>query len=102
MIIILIDRPIPPLPNFPRIRIELWRSAPPNRPVRQNAGRERIAVDVWRADWTEASTPFYILLSDIFRGPPPASYGNHDRVFLNTQAWRATIIENYSISGNLN
>jgi len=93
VILISIDSPIPPFPNFPRIRITLWRREDPSdRPVCPHAGRERIARDVWGADWTDAANPFYILLSDIFRGPPPASYGNRDRVYLNSQAWRDAII----------
>jgi hypothetical protein len=50
---------------------------------------------VWEADWTHTPTTFYILLSDIFRGPPPAVYGDHDRVFLNTATWRQVIISYY-------
>jgi len=37
---------------------------------------------VWEADWTQAATPLYILLSDILQRTP-AIYGNNDRVNLN-------------------
>jgi len=50
---------------------------------------------VWEADWTQAATPMYILLSDIFRGEVPAAYGNNDRVYLDTVAWRQVIIDAY-------
>ena len=98
VILISIDRPIPSFPNSPRIRIQLWRGTPSTRLTRANAGRERVAVEVWSAEWTVTPTPFYILLSDIFRGPPPQSYGNHDRVHLDTQAWRNAIIDAYRLS----
>ena len=52
---------------------------------------------VWEADWTEAATPFYILLFDIFKGPAPAEYGNNDRVQLNTVAWRQAIINSFRV-----
>jgi len=97
VIIISIDHPIPPLPNFPQIGIQLWRGVPSTRALRSNAARQRVATEVWSADWTDTPTPFYILLSDIFRGAPPASYGNHDRVFLDTQAWRKVIINAYGL-----
>ena len=48
---------------------------------------------VWEANWTQAATPLYILLADIFRGQVPAAYGNHDCVHLNTVAWRQDIID---------
>jgi hypothetical protein len=48
---------------------------------------------VWEADWTHAATPLYILFSDIFGGQVPADYGNHDRVHLDTVAWRQTIVD---------
>ena len=98
VIIISIDHPIPPFPKFPRIGIEFWRSIPSNHPVCSDTqAEERIAINVWSRDWTDAATlyPFYILLSDIFRKPPPASYGNHDRVYLDAQAWREAIITSY-------
>jgi hypothetical protein len=50
---------------------------------------------VWEADWTDAATPLYILLSDIFRGLAPTAYGNNDRVYLDTAAWRQAIISHY-------
>jgi hypothetical protein len=96
VIIISIDCPIPPFPNFPRIMIELWRSNPANHPVHSHTQAQgRVTSEVWSCDWTYAATPFYILLSDIFRGPPPASYGNNDRVYLDAQAWREAIISRY-------
>ena len=98
VILISVDPPIPPFPNFPTITIELWRSFLPRRPQRltqTTLAREREASKVWAANWTHTPTPFYILLSDIFRGPPPTSYGNNDRVYLDTQAWRMHILNNY-------
>jgi hypothetical protein len=48
---------------------------------------------VWEADWTHSATPLYILLSDIFRGQVPSAYGENDRVYLDTVAWRQAIID---------
>jgi hypothetical protein len=76
----------------PRITIQLWKGFPPTRPQHQGISRQRIACRVWEADWTHAATPLYILLSDIFNGPAPPAYGNHDCVFLDTAAWREAII----------
>ena len=97
VIIFSIDPPSHPFPNFPGIKIELFRGSPPTHPMQANStAQERIATKVWSCDWTQAATPFYILLSDIFRGQPPANYGgNVDRVFLDTQAWRLAIINKY-------
>jgi hypothetical protein len=50
---------------------------------------------VWAADWTQNATPFYILLSDIFRGQVPAAYGNNDRVDLNTVVWQQAIVDTW-------
>jgi hypothetical protein len=50
---------------------------------------------VWEADWTHGATPFYILLSDIFRGQVHAAYGNNDRVHLDIVAWRQAIIDTW-------
>jgi hypothetical protein len=91
VIIISIDHPCPPFPNFPRIRIELCArfsqySSCPSSIFKIH--QDRIASRVWNAEWTEGPTPFYILLSDIFRGQPPAAYGNYDRVYLNAGVWR--------------
>jgi hypothetical protein len=52
---------------------------------------------VWEADWTQAATPLYILLSDIFRGQVPADYGNHDHVDLDTVAWQQAIIDSWQL-----
>jgi len=92
VILLLIDPPLAANPHHPRITIQLWRSFPLNHPPRTVGGQQREVRMVWEADWTNAATPFYILLSDIFRGPAPAQYGNNDRVFLNTAAWRQMII----------
>jgi len=48
---------------------------------------------VWEADWTHDTTPFYILLSDIFRGQVPAAYVKNDRVHLDIVAWRQALID---------
>jgi hypothetical protein len=48
---------------------------------------------VWATDWTLGATPFYILLDDIFRGQVPAEYGNNDRVYLDAETWRQSIID---------
>jgi hypothetical protein len=93
VILFLIDPPLPAFPIFPTITIQLWRSFP-LYPL-DTRSRQREARTVWEADWTETPTPFYILLSDIFRGPPPAAYGHHDRIFLDTRAWRDGIISRY-------
>ncbi|KAF8349843.1 hypothetical protein F5887DRAFT_942629 [Amanita rubescens] len=87
VILLLIDIPIAPHPNIPRIIIQLWRghSLP--------AAQKRQAHMVWEADWTHSATPLYILFSDIFRGSVPATYGNNDRVHLDTVAWRQAIID---------
>ena len=96
VILISIDSPIPPFPNFPRLTIQLWRSFPPDcTHCPQAASQQRVTQPVWEADWTHTTTPFYILLSDIFRGPPPAAYAHHDRVFLNTKVWREIIFNDY-------
>jgi hypothetical protein len=93
VIILSIDPPIGAHPNLPRITIQLWRGFPPTHPL--CVGRLREARRVWEADWTHGATPLYILLSDIFRGPVPAAYGNNDRVHLDTAGWRQAIITGY-------
>jgi hypothetical protein len=35
------------------------------------------------------------LFQDIFRGPAPADYGNHDRVHMDTVGWRQIIVDRY-------
>jgi hypothetical protein len=93
VIIMSIDPPRRPNLNLPRITVQLWRGFPNPRPPCLPTGRQRAARMVWEADWTQAATPLYILLSDIFRGPAPAAYGNNDRVHLDTGAWRQDIID---------
>ena len=94
-ILLSIDPPLPPHPNFPRIRVELWRGFPPARlPCTGAHHRTREGRMVWQADWTAAASPLYILLSDIFRGQTPTAY-NSDQVFLDTTHWRQQILNNY-------
>jgi hypothetical protein len=93
VILLSIDPPIAPHPNLPRITVQLWRGFPPLNPPRSATARQRVAHMVWEADWTQTATPLYIPLSDIFRGPVPAAYGNNDRVYLDTVAWRQAIID---------
>ena len=92
VIILSID---PPNLHLPRITIELWRGFLPTRPIRSPAAQQREGGWVWGADWTHAATPLYILFSDIFRGPAPADYGNHDRVQFDSVGWRQSIIDSY-------
>lgn len=95
VILLSIDPPIGAHPNLPQITIQLWRGFPPNRPLHVPGARRREARSVWNANWTHGATPLYILLSDIFRGPAPAVYGNSDRVQLDTASWRQDITTNY-------
>jgi len=88
----LIDPPIASHPNLPRITIQLWRGFTHN-PLHSPAAQQREACMVWEADWTHTATPLYMLLSDIFREQVPAAYGNNDRVYLDTVAWRQAIID---------
>jgi hypothetical protein len=98
VILISIDPPIPPNPTFPRITVQLWRGFDLRHPsqLASAAFRVREARMVWAANWTVAATPLYILLDDIFRGQVPAEYGNNDRVYLDTNGWRQTIITAWS------
>ena len=93
VILLLISPPIAPHPNFPGIIIQLWRGIPPHNPPHAPAAQQRQAQKVWEANWTHSATPLYILLSDIFRGPAPATYGTNDRVHLDTAAWRRAILQ---------
>lgn len=91
-----IDPPIAPNTNL-RITVQLWRGYPPARPLRpQAAGRHREARMAWQTDWTNAATPMYLELSDIFMDQTlvPAYYGNNTRAVLDTVAWRRDIINN--------
>ena len=97
MIILSINDPTPANPHLPRIMIELWRGFLSNRPIRSTAARQREGYCAWRADWTHAATPLYLLFSDIFRGPAPAHYGNFDRVQLDTVGWRDEIISCFQV-----
>ena len=92
VILLSIDPPITTHPNLLRITIQLWRGFLPHNPPHSPAAQQRQAHMVWEADWTQAATPLYILLSDIFRGPAPAAYGNNDRMYLDTVAWQQAII----------
>ena len=83
-----IDTPTATHPDHPRIIIELWRGFP--------EALQRDGEKVWQADWTEAATPMYISLSDIFRGQIPEAYGVNTQVNLDTAAWRESIIESCS------
>jgi len=98
VILISIDPPIAPNPTLPRITVQLWRGFDRQRPSRlaSAASRVREARMVHAANWTVAATPLYILLDDIFRGQVPAEYGNNDRVDLDTNSWRQTIITAWS------
>lgn len=93
-ILLSIDPPLPPHPTLPIITVELWRGFAPADQPRTHLHRMRQARMVWGANWTLAATPLFVLLSDIFRGQPPAAY-NSDRVFLDTTNWRQQIINNY-------
>lgn len=95
VILISIDPPIAPNPTFPRITVQLWRGFDFSR-LPSAVFQVREARMVWAADWTVAATPLYILLDDIFRGQVPAEYGNNDRVYLDTNGWRQTIITAWS------
>lgn len=59
--------------------------------------QQHVAWMVWEADWTLAATPFYILLSDIFRGQIPAAYGSNDRAHLDAVAWRQDIVDAWQL-----
>ena len=96
-ILVLIDPPIAPNPN-PRITVQLWRGrAPAHPPPSQSAAAQhtREAYMAWRTDWTDAATPMYLLLSDIFmdQASVPAYYGNNTQAVLDTISWRQAIID---------
>jgi hypothetical protein len=96
VILISIDPPIAPNPNL-RITVQLWRGYDPARSVRQqSAAQRREARLAWQTDWTNAATPMYLELADIFidQASVPAYYGNNTRVALNTTDWRLDIIDN--------
>ncbi|KAF8349312.1 hypothetical protein F5887DRAFT_878335 [Amanita rubescens] len=95
VILLSISPPIAPHLDLPRIIIQLWRGYPPRNPPRTAAARARQARMAWEANWTHEATLLYILLSDIFRGPAPAVYGDNDRVYLDTVTWRQAIINAY-------
>jgi hypothetical protein len=93
VILLSISPPIAPLPNFPRITVQLWKCSPPLHPPHSPAAQRRVACMVWAEDWTQAATPLYLLLDDIYGpGQVPAEYGNQDHVQMNTEAWRQNIL----------
>ena len=47
---------------------------------------------IWEADWSRAASPFYLLLSDIFRDKVPDVYGQNDRMSVDTAFWRDGIL----------
>ena len=79
VMLLLIDPPLAPLPNFPRITVQLWRGVDP---AHSAASRQRQAEMVWSRDWTNGATPLYIRLADIFGAQVPLVYGNNDRLYL--------------------
>src|ERR1700685_2430148 len=92
VILLSIDPPITTHPNLLRITIHLWRGFLPHNASHSPATQQRQAHMVREAHWTQAATPLYLLLSDIFRGPAPAAYGNNDRMYWDTVAWQQAII----------
>ena len=95
MILVIIDPPVAAHPNLLVITIQLWRGFPP--PARHPGGQAqaRVARMVWQKDWTKNASPLYLLLTDIFRGQVPPEYGQHDRVQLDTVAWREAILRGW-------
>ena len=94
-ILVLIDPPIAPNLNA-QITVQLWRGrAPAHPPPLQSAARHREAYMAWQTDWTDAATPMYLLLSDIFmdQASVPAFYGNNTQAVLDTISWRQAIID---------
>jgi hypothetical protein len=90
VVLLFIDPLVVADPNIPRITFQLWRGTP-----RSPASGRREARMVWETDWTHTATPLYFLLSDLFAGQVPAVYGNRDRVYLDTVAWRQAIIDKW-------
>lgn len=95
VILFLIDPPIAANANTPRITVQLWRGVGPVHPLCSSTSQQRQARMIWEADWTHTATPFYVLLSDIFRDQVPAEYGNNDRVYLDIATWRKMVLENF-------
>ena len=95
VILVIIDPPVAAHPNLPVITIQLWRGFfPPGRGPSGQA-QTRFARTVWQKDWTHNASPLYLLLTDIFRGQVPLEYGQHDRVQLDTVAWREAILKGW-------
>ena len=89
VVLLLIDPPLAPRPTLPRVLLQLWKPF--------LSQQQRDAQMVWQADWTNAATPLYILLSDVFGQQVPAAYGDIDHFNLNTADLRDAIIDSYSL-----
>ena len=84
MMLILIDPPTL-THHTPKIIIQLWQGI--------DVAQQRQARMVWEGDWTDSASPMYVLLSDISGDQVPGEYGNNDRVWLDTVAWRRKVLK---------